>query len=148
MPVRSLNSSVFKWPSRRTVDKAVRSWAADVRQREPLLVGLAYFGSYARGDWGVGSDLDLLAVVEHCDESFERRSLSRDLSELPVQANLLIYTLTEWKAMEQEAGRFARMITGEAVWLFARAVLGVPGGADGSGEPGETGSLVAPHEDR
>ena len=27
MPVRSLNSSVFKWPDRSAVDHAVRDWA-------------------------------------------------------------------------------------------------------------------------
>ncbi len=60
MPVRSLNSSVLKWPSRKTVDRAVRSWTAEQVQQRPEIVRLGYFGSYARGDWGVGSDLDLI----------------------------------------------------------------------------------------
>ena len=64
MPVRSLNSSVFKWPDHATVDKAVRSWAQAEAKRHPELQRLGYFGSYARGDWGVGSDLDLVAVVD------------------------------------------------------------------------------------
>jgi len=35
---------------------------------------IGYFGSYARGDWGVGSDLDLLVIVTAAEEAFEKRS--------------------------------------------------------------------------
>ena len=63
MPVRSLNSPVLVWPDREQVDQAVRRWAAEELRRRPALRRLGYFGSYARGDWGVGSDLDLVAVV-------------------------------------------------------------------------------------
>ena len=52
MPVRSLTSSVFKWPNRSQVDQAVRKWAADEVKRHPGVVRLGYFGYYARGDWG------------------------------------------------------------------------------------------------
>jgi predicted nucleotidyltransferase len=39
------------------------------------VVRIGYFGSYARGDWGVGSDLDVIAVVAFSDEAFTRRAL-------------------------------------------------------------------------
>jgi uncharacterized protein len=54
MPVRLLTSSVFKWPDKEVVDKAVRDWAGKVAQEYPEVMRLGYFGSYARGDWGVG----------------------------------------------------------------------------------------------
>jgi uncharacterized protein len=117
MPVRSLNSSVFKWPNRSQVDKAVREWAADEVTRHPGVIKLGYFGSYARGDWGVGSDLDLVAVVERSDEPFERRSLQWNVNALPVPAELLVYTLSEWKALQDRAGRFACTLAREAVWV-------------------------------
>jgi len=47
MPVRSLHSSVLPWPTREQVDRAVREWAARLAEREPELVALGYFGSYA-----------------------------------------------------------------------------------------------------
>ena len=63
MPVRSLNTPVLKWPDKNTVDQAVRSWSIEQALRRPELKRIGYFGSYARGDWGVGSDLDLIAVL-------------------------------------------------------------------------------------
>jgi len=118
MPVRSLNSSVFKWPDRGKVDHAVRDWAQKAVNSRDGIIKLGYFGSYARGDWGVGSDLDLVAIVDHASEPFERRSLTWDLSPLPVPAELLVYTSTEWQALQKKGGRFARTLEQESVWLF------------------------------
>jgi hypothetical protein len=73
MPVRSLNSSVLKWPDRGQVDGAVRAWAACLATAYHELVRAGYFGSYARNDWGVGSDIDLVLVVRESDKPFERR---------------------------------------------------------------------------
>ena len=117
MPVRSLRSSVLKWPDRGTVEQALAAWAARERLRHPGLVRLGWFGSYARGDAGVGSDLDLVAVVESSPEPFERRALAWDLSQLPVPAEILVYTRDEWQRLEREGGRFARVLQREARWL-------------------------------
>jgi uncharacterized protein len=118
MPVRSLNSSVFKWPDRSEVDHSVRGWAQEAVNRREGIIKLGYFGSYARGDWGVGSDLDLVAIVDHASEPFERRSLIWDLSSLPVPAELLVYTTTEWQSLRKEGGRFARTLEQETVWVY------------------------------
>ena len=118
MPVRSLSSSVLVWPDRAQVDQAVRAWVAETTGRHPKLLRLGYFGSYARGDWGVGSDLDLVAIVEKASERFERRSLRWDLSAFPVPAELLVYTEDEWRRLQAEGGRFARVLAREAVWVY------------------------------
>lgn len=118
MPVRSLNSSVLKWPDRTTADTAVRAWAVEAARRYPGLIRAGYFGSYARGDWGVGSDLDLVVVVREAAEPFERRALGWDLSSLPVPAELLVYTEAEWQGLHDEGGRFACMLAREAVWVY------------------------------
>jgi uncharacterized protein len=117
MPVRSLHSSVLKWPDRRTVEEAATAWSARERLRHPELIRLGCFGSYIRGNAGVGSDLDLIAVVESSAEPFERRALAWDLSSLPVPAEILIYTRDEWQRMDREGGRFARMLRRDARWL-------------------------------
>ena len=75
------------------MDRATRSWAAREARRHPELLRLGYFGSYARGDAGVGSDLDVIAIVREAAEPFERRSLIWDLNPLPVPAEIIIYTL-------------------------------------------------------
>ena len=119
MPVRSLRSSVLRWPDRREVERRVAEWAAEEAPCHPGLLRLGYFGSYARGDAGVGSDLDLIAVVESSPDPFERRALGWDLSPLPVPAELLVYTCGEWARLQEQGGRFARMLQQEARWLYA-----------------------------
>ena len=118
MPVRLLNSSVFTWPNQRQVDRALRDWVATENLKHPELRRLGYFGSYARGDWGVGSDLDLIAIVERVEEPFDRRSLSWDLSDLPVPAEIFVYTLEEWKQLEGNHGLFSRTLQEEATWIY------------------------------
>jgi uncharacterized protein len=117
MPVRSLNSSVLRWPDRSEVARRVADWAVQEGARHSGLVHVGYFGSYARGDAGVGSDLNLVAVVESSPEPFERRAAGWDLSSLPVPAELLVYTRQEWEHLQQEGGRFARTLQQEARWL-------------------------------
>ncbi len=123
MPVRSLRSSVLKWPDRAQVDAAVREWAAQVALSHPEVVRIGYFGSYARGDWGVGSDLDLVAIVAQSDLPFHRRASVWDLSDLPVPAELLVYTEEEWASLP-ERGRFGRDLHEETVWIHERCPRG------------------------
>lgn len=118
MPVRSLHSSVLRWPDRREVVSRVSEWAAREAPRHSGLLRLGYFGSYARGDAGVGSDLDLVAVLESSPEPFERRALAWDLSALPVPAELLVYTRQEWESLQQQGTRFARTLQQETRWLL------------------------------
>ena len=120
MPVRFLNSSVLKWPDRTTVDQAVRSWSQEQVRQQPQIVHLGYFGSYARGDWGVGSDLDLIAVVDDSPEPFERRTLNWDLHDMPVPAEILVYTTGEWKELQKRDDKFSRMLAREVVWIYLR----------------------------
>lgn len=117
MPVRSLSSSVLKWPDRREAERQAVEWADREAPRHPGLLRLGYFGSYARGHAGVGSDLKLIAVVESSPEPFERRALSWDLLSLPVPAEILIYTRQEWERLQEEGRRFARTLEREARWL-------------------------------
>ncbi len=115
MPVRSLSSSVLVWPDASTVIAAVRQWASEIRCLEGV-VRIGYFGSYARGDWGVGSDLDLIVIVECTGEPFERRAWRWDLNGLPVPADLLVYTRSEWDSLA--ATRFGQTLEREAVWVL------------------------------
>ena len=119
MPVRSLSSSVLKWPDAQMVDQAVRRWAEKIGQQRQDVVRIGYFGSYARGDWGVGSDLDLVIVVERSDQPFERRAAKWDMIELPVPADVLIYTEREWQSLGLKR-RFPQTVMQETVWVYVR----------------------------
>jgi len=120
MPVRSLSSPVLVWPDTVVVDRAVRQWAREAAMARPEAVRIGYFGSYARGDWGVGSDTDIIIIVDEAAQSFERRAVSWDATRLPVPADVVVYTASEWDSL---AGtRFARTVSREAVWVYERAV--------------------------
>src|SRR5450756_645313 len=68
MPVRSSSSHVLTWPPRDAVDEAARAWGAALKASRSDVVRVGYFGSYARGDWGVGSDLCLLYTSDAADD--------------------------------------------------------------------------------
>jgi len=118
MPVKSLTSSVLKWPPARQVDEAVRALALRLAAVHPELERFGYFGSYARGDWGVGSDVDLLAIVSRSDRPFPERPLEFDVSGLPVPADLLVYTRAEWENALGSGSPFVRRLGAETVWVW------------------------------
>lgn len=118
MPVRSLRSSVLRWPDRDAVDRAARRWADTESRARPELQRLGYFGSYATGTWGVGSDLDLVAVVTRAARPFAQRPLDWDLNTLPVPAEILVYTQAEWSRLVTRQDRFARVMDREVVWII------------------------------
>ncbi len=116
MPTRSLNSSVLKWPSADEVEKALHAWVKTLNL--PELVALGYFGSYARGDYGVGSDLDLVLVVRESHYPFVERAAHLPLEKLPVPAEALVYTEDEWKKLIKSGSRFAQTLARETRWLI------------------------------
>lgn len=63
MPVRSLHSAVLKWPDQDAVLAAARAWACALQAQDASVREVWCVGSYARGDWGVGSDVDLVVVL-------------------------------------------------------------------------------------
>jgi predicted nucleotidyltransferase len=117
MPVRLLNSSVLKWPDAQSVGRAVRDWAEHITHDRDDVRQIGYFGSYARGDWGVGSDIDLVIVVDDSNQSFERRGSNWNLAELPVPADVLVYTMKEWEMLSQQS-RFHKALIDEAIWIY------------------------------
>lgn len=120
MPVRSLNSSVIRWPDLQSVDQAVRDWVDQQVQHSTDILRVGYFGSYARGDWGVSSDLDVILIVKHSDQPFWRRALKWDVLHLPVPVDLLVYTQEEWQNLIKQGGRFPHTVEKEAIWIFQR----------------------------
>ena len=120
MPVRSLSSSVLAWPGKDRVESALAAWALELATRCDGLVAVGYFGSYARGDWGVGSDLDLLVVLEQSRLPFARRSVSMETGKMPVPADMLIYTRSQLEEMMRRGGRFAATLHAETAWVWRR----------------------------
>jgi len=119
MPVRSLNSSVLKWPDAARIEAALRAWAEAMSSTRPEVIRVGYFGSYARGDWGVGSDLDIVLVVDRSAKPFASRGADWDATELPVPTDVLVYTGTEWERLQE--GQPPPKLVGEVRWVFVRS---------------------------
>jgi predicted nucleotidyltransferase len=111
---------VLAWPGRNRVSSALAAWALELSKGCEELLAVGFFGSYARGDWGVGSDLDLIVILEACQSPFGRRSVPMEIATLPVPADLLIYTRSEIEEMMKTGGRFANTLRAEAVWVWQR----------------------------
>lgn len=118
MPVRSLTSAVFKWPDREQVLSAAREWARTVHRTDAGIRSVCCVGSYARGDWGVGSDLDLVIVVGSSDLPFERRPARFDTAALPVQSDVWVYTAEEWSRLPEQSPQVWRRWQREALDLL------------------------------
>lgn len=121
MPVRSSRSSVLVWPGRDETERALRQWAVTEAQRHPEQVAVGYFGSYARGDHGVGSDIDIVVVVQSSARRFHERALDWDATRLPVPADVLVYTVAELQAVEASGSGFGRRLRDETVWVSRAA---------------------------
>jgi len=115
MLVRSLRSSVLRWPSRAEVLQALAAWAQ--RLELPGLAVVGTFSSYARGEAGVGSDLDVLGIVEERALPFERRIARLPLGGLPVPAEALVYTREEWERLGERSPGLAETLRRETVWV-------------------------------
>ena len=83
----------------------------------PDLRAVGYFGSYARGDQGPGSDLDVVAIVESSGLPFDRRSVEWDTTQIAVPVDLLVYTQPEYDSLLASDTRFASVMRRETVWF-------------------------------
>ncbi len=120
MPLTSSASCVKRWPTADHVLDALRVWSHTQSETRPELSALGYFGSYARGDAGFGSDLDLVAIVRRSTLPFIGRARDWPTDTLPVPVDLLVYTAAEWKSLQNEGSRFAATLATEAVWVVGR----------------------------
>ena len=98
MPVRSLNQSVLLWPKPELILAAVQQWAEAQQVLRPALAKVGVFGSYGRGDAGVGSDLDLLLVDGAATGPQQQRLLSWPLERLPLSCDALVLTQPNFRS--------------------------------------------------
>jgi len=124
MPVRSLTQSLLRWPEPELVLQQVRDWAERVAADHPGLVRVGVFGSYGRGDAGVGSDLDLLLIDTMASGPQHQRLLAWPLAELPLSCDALALTPAEHRELLASGSAMAAALERDSRWLWSR------GGAD------------------
>jgi hypothetical protein len=124
VPVRSLSSAVFKWPDRERVLAAARAWAADVRAGDAAVREVYCVGSYARGNWGVGSDVDLVVIVAEPSLDRFKRYRRFEPPRLPVPADVLVYTQAEWESLARDRSALWQEMNAVKIDLLAPATSG------------------------
>ena len=108
---------MLRWPSSDQVIEQARRWATAQQQQNPDLLAVGVFGSYGRGDAGVGSDLDLVLILETCDLPIWERLLRWNTSSLPLACDLLIYSRKEWQTLPGWNPRLADALAHDTRWL-------------------------------
>ncbi len=78
---------------------AAALWARRLISANTNIRRVGYIGSYARGDWGPGSDIDLVILVGEAEDPLVR-ARGIDTLDLPVPADVLIFTEAEWDGMQ------------------------------------------------
>ena len=118
MPVQSLTPSLLRWPEPELVLHQVRDWAERVAADHPGLVRVGVFGSYGRGDAGVGSDLDLLLIDTRAHAPQHQRLLAWPLRELPLSCDALVLTPAEHRALLASGSAMAVALARDSRWLW------------------------------
>jgi len=99
--------------NRSQVEAALQALVETLRQREEVLA-VVCFGSWARGEAGVGSDVDVLVVLRDSAHSFLERIDRYRPETFPVDLDLFPYTLAEIRH-GQPLARTA-LQTGTVLW--------------------------------
>ena len=118
--MRSLTQSVLRWPEPEQVLEQVLAWSQDISTSHPGLQRVGVFGSYGRGDSGVGSDLDLLLVDALAEGVQSRRLLTVPLEQLPLSADCLVLTPQELSTLVRSDQRMGEELRRDLRWIWSR----------------------------
>ena len=122
MPVRLLTQSLLKWPEPAVVLQAVRTWAAAQGIERAGFERLGVYGSYGRGDAGVGSDLDLVLIDCNATGTPSERFRKWPFETLPLSCDALILTPKEWDELMLDPAKaaMAMVLKRDCQWLWIR----------------------------
>jgi hypothetical protein len=120
MPVRSLTQSLLRWPEPAAILRQAADWAASVALDHPGLERVAVFGSYGRGQAGVGSDLDLLLIDRMARGPQHQRLLRWPLAALPLSCDALVLTPQEHADLLASGSAMAAALCSDSRWLWQR----------------------------
>jgi hypothetical protein len=115
-----LTQSLLRWPESEQVLHHATSWAARISADHPGLERVGVFGSYGRGDAGVGSDLDLVLIDALAKGPQQQRLPLWPLAELPLSCDALVLTPAEYSDLLTSGSAMAAALERECRWLWER----------------------------
>lgn len=128
MPVRLLTQSLLRWPEPEVVFQAVERWAEQQAQRYSSLQSVAVYGSYGRGEAGVGSDLDLLLIDAEAQGPQSSRYRQWPFETLPLGCDALVLTPLELEQLlaasegdDPAKAAMARAMQRDCRWIWERS---------------------------
>jgi predicted nucleotidyltransferase len=99
---------------------AARTWASDLRKRHAEIVRIGYFGSYATGVFGPGSDLDvLIEVTAAADRRLADRAAVYLPDRFPVGIELFVFTSSELVRLRREGSSFVAAVDEAVQYLVS-----------------------------
>ncbi len=78
------------------------------------------FGSFARGDYHKGSDLDLIIVGEFKERFIDRIGEIIELNESDLEIEAMVYTEEEFQKMIQERRPFIEQVLEEGIVVYEK----------------------------
>ncbi len=93
---RSLGSVTVFSLDKKLIEKAIDRFVDGLSKREEVLK-LVIFGSWVKGEAGVGSDVDFLIVLKESEHPFLERIPIYTPSNFPIDTDVFPYTLEELK---------------------------------------------------
>ena len=103
-------------------------WAAEQAERHDGLHRVGVFGSYGRGDAGVGSDLDLVLIDDNTSGTQSQRYRQWPFEQLPLSCDALVLTPQEWDellaAPDPGLHAMANALQRDCRWLWCRSDMG------------------------
>jgi predicted nucleotidyltransferase len=88
--------------NREQILKALENLIQEWTQQHPELERVILFGSFARGDYFPGSDVDVLLILEKSDQSLLNRIREFLPSHFPVDIDVFPYTKDEVQHIRKE----------------------------------------------
>lgn len=84
-------------------------------KERPDIIRIGCFGSVVNGTWGVGSDIDIVIILDESSLPPLRRAAQWDTIDLPVPADIVV--LTRHETETTPSSRFRNVIEKEVVWV-------------------------------
>jgi len=126
MPKKSSNSAKVFFADAQRAEALLAEIVRKLTAAHPEIVKIILFGSYVRGDFVPGSDLDLLIILEHSDRPFLDRIPQYLPNRVPFPVDVFPYTEAEVRQMQAEGNPFILRALREGKVVFAKGAPVAP----------------------